>query len=68
MVLTGSGVAISIIGANIALISWLRADMKAFETKIEGWKEEMNKETKSFHGRLCRIEEKNKSNHVKRRR
>ncbi|MFI0477751.1 MAG: hypothetical protein ACH349_01310 [Candidatus Rhabdochlamydia sp.] len=58
IVLTGLGTAISIIGANIALISWLRADMKSFETEIRGWKEEIQKESKDFHGRLCIIEEK----------
>jgi len=57
VVLTGIGTAITIVGANIALISWLRADMKAFETKIDGWKDEINKEMKDFHGRLCTIEE-----------
>jgi len=60
VVLTGLGTAAAIIGSNIALISWLRSDMKAFETKIESWKEEMQKESKDFHGRLCGIEERNK--------
>ena len=57
VILTGIGTATAIIGANIALISWLRADMKSFETKIDGWKLEIDKETKDFHGRLCSIEE-----------
>ncbi len=57
VILTGIGTAIAIIGANIALISWLRADMKSFETEVRGWKEELSKETKDFHGRLCSIEE-----------
>ncbi len=59
--ITAAGTVITIVGSNIALIGWLRADMKAFETKIEGWKLAMDKETKDFHGRLCSIEEKNKS-------
>lgn len=54
------GSTVAIIGSNIALISWLRSDMKLFETKIEGWKDEVNKEMKDFHGRLCSIEERNK--------
>lgn len=54
------GTGIAIVGSNIALISWLRSDMKAFENKIEGWKEEIQKESKDFHGRLCALEEKNK--------
>lgn len=57
IILTGVGTAITIVGANIALISWIRSDMKAFETELRGWKEEINKEMKDFHGRLCIIEE-----------
>lgn len=56
VVLTAIGIVITVVGSNIALISWLRSDMKSFETKIEGWKEEMQKESKDFHGRLCSIE------------
>lgn len=56
MVLTAAGTVIAVVGSNIALISWLRSDMKSFETKIEGWKEEINKEMKDFHGRLCSLE------------
>lgn len=51
---------ITILGTNIALFSWLRSDMKSFETKIEGWKDEVNKEMKDFHGKLCALEERNK--------
>lgn len=58
IVLTATGTTIAIIGSNIALISWLRQDMKLFENKIDGWKEEINKEMRDFHGRLCAIEEK----------
>ncbi len=69
IILTGVGTIIAIVGSNIALISWLRSDMKLFETKIDGWKDqfsrdmasykdEVNKEMKDFHGRLCSIEEK----------
>lgn len=64
---TGVGTGVAIIGANIALFSWIRSDMKSFETKIEtdlksfetkieGWKEEINKESRDFHGRLCSLE------------
>lgn len=58
--LTAAGTVITIVGSNIALIGWLRSDMKSFETKIDGWKSEIDKEMKDFHGRLCAIEEKNK--------
>lgn len=54
--LTAAATVFTVIGSNIALISWLRSDMKSFEGKIEGWKEEINKEMKDFHGRLCAIE------------
>ncbi len=56
LVLTAAGTVITIIGANIALISWLRADMKSFESEVRGWKEEIQKESRDFHGRLCSIE------------
>ena len=46
----------TIAAINVGLIAWLRADMKSFENKIEGWKEEINKEMKDFHGRLCSLE------------
>ena len=59
-ILTAAGTVIAIVGSNIALIGWLRSDMKSFETKIEGWKEEINKEMKDFHGRLVELETKNK--------
>jgi len=52
---------LSIAAINIALISWLRSDMKLFEIKIDGWKEEINKEMKDFHGKLCALEEKVKN-------
>ncbi len=56
IVLTAAAAVAAIVGTNISLISWLRSDMKAFETKIEGWKEEIQKESKDFHGRLCSLE------------
>ena len=57
IILTGAGTAIAIIASNVALISWLRSDMKTFETEVRGWREDINKEVKDFHGRLCKIEE-----------
>lgn len=70
--LTAAGTVITIVGSNIALIGWLRSDMKSFEAKIEGWKDqfsrdmasykgEVQQEMKDFHGRLCQIEERNKA-------
>jgi hypothetical protein len=56
IILTMIGTGLAIVGTNVALIAWLRADMKSFETKIEGWKAEIQKESKHFHGRLCAIE------------
>lgn len=75
VILTGIGTVITVVGSNIALIGWLRADMKSFEIKIEtkidnfandfrkdiaSHKDDIQKEMKDFHGRLCAIEEKNK--------
>jgi hypothetical protein len=68
LILTLVGIAVAIIGCNIALISWLRSDMKSFENKIETWtidfrkdvasyKDAINKEMRDFHGRLCAIDE-----------
>jgi hypothetical protein len=54
VILTGIGTAIAIIGANVALIAWLRADMKSFETEVRGWREEIHQEMKDFHGRMER--------------
>ena len=57
VILTGIGTVVTVIGANVALMSWLRSDMKSFESEIRSWKEAIDKETKDFHGRLCKIEE-----------
>lgn len=54
VILTGVGTIITVVGSNIALISWLRADMKSFETEVRGWREETHKEMKDFHGKLER--------------
>ncbi len=58
LILTAAGTVLAIVGSNIALIGWLRSDMKSFETEVRGWKEELHKEMKDFHGRICTIEEK----------
>lgn len=54
IILTVIGAAAAIIGSNIALISWLKSEMKSFEIEVRGWKEEINKEMKDFHGKLER--------------
>jgi hypothetical protein len=59
-ILAFMGSLFSIAGFNFALFSWMRSDLKQFESEIRGWKEEINKEIKDFHGRLCAIEERNK--------
>lgn len=61
VVLTGSGTALAIIVSNIALISLLRSDMKIFESKIENWKDEINREMRDFHGRLERQDAEHKA-------
>ncbi len=64
VILTGVGTAIAIIGANVALIAWLRADMKAFEIEVRGWREDINKEMKDFHGKLCALDERTKKKEI----
>jgi len=59
--LTAGAAVVTIVGSNIALIGWLRSDMKSFETKVDGWRAEIDKEMKDFHGKLCAIDERTKS-------
>ena len=59
---TAAGAVVAIVGSNIALIGWLRSDMKSFETEVRGWKEEIHKEMKDFHGKLCALDERTKNN------
>lgn len=60
VILTGVGTVVTVIGANVALISWLRSDMKSFESEVRGWRDEIDKEMKDFHGKLCALEERSK--------
>lgn len=72
LVFTIIGTGAAVVGANIALISWVRSDMaqikseirsdiKSFEGEIRGWKDEIYKEMKDFHGRLCYLQSKTKT-------
>lgn len=61
LTVTIAATGVAVVGSNIALISWLRSDMKSFESKVDGWKDEIHKEMKDFHGRLCTIEEKHRA-------
>lgn len=74
IILTGVGTVVAVVGANIALISWLRTDMKAFETemktdmktfetKIEGWKDEIGKQMTDFHTKLA-LQDQDYKNHL----
>lgn len=67
-ILTAIGTVITIVGSNITLIGWLRSDMKSFESEVRGWRSDIDKESKSFHGRLSRSEEINKLNRSKNKR
>lgn len=60
VVLTAVGAVVAVIASNIALISWIRGDLKSFEGEIRGWKDEIYKEMKDFHGRLCSLEGRSK--------
>lgn len=56
------GSIVAIAALNIALLTWLRSDMNSFHLEVRSWKEEINKEMKDFHGRLCSLEERMKEN------
>ena len=67
VILTGVGTVASLAAINVGLISWLRSDMKSFESEVRGWREDFTremarlregsaKEMKDFHGRLCSLE------------
>ena len=75
VILTGIGTVIAVVGSNVALIAWLRSDMKSFEIEIRSdmksfrdevrkdilsYRDEVRNEMKDFHGRLCTIEERSK--------
>jgi len=49
---------ISVFGLFLWNRSESRSDLRQFESEIRSWKEEINKEMKDFHGRLCSLEEK----------
>lgn len=59
----GTGIAVAglVIGAMFTITSWLRSDIKSFEVEIRGWKDEIYKEMKDFHGRLCSLEGRTKT-------
>lgn len=61
LVLTIIGTGAAVIGVNIGLMAWLRSDMKSFEGEIRGWKDEIYKEMRDFHGRLCSLEGRTKT-------
>lgn len=54
LIVTIAATGIGVVGSNIALIAWLRSDMKAFEVEVRGWREEIHKDMKDFHGRMER--------------
>ena len=56
IVLTAAAAVLAIIGTNVSLIAWLRSDMRSFETEVRGWRADIDKEMKDFHGRLCSLE------------
>lgn len=61
-VLTIVGTNIALMASSLGFILWFRsesrADMREFSAEIRSWKEEIYKEMKDFHGRLCSLEEK----------
>lgn len=57
---------LTIIIATFGMFLWgqreSRCEMRAFQSEIRGWKEEINKQMTDFHGRLCSLEERRKQN------
>jgi len=55
----------TIVGANLGLFLWTvrqsRADYLHCQRSIDSFKDAMFKESKDFHGKLCAIEERNKT-------
>jgi len=60
IILAFVGVGLTIISVNIAIVNSVRSDVKQLETEIRGWRDDIQKERKDFHGRLCGIEERKK--------
>ena len=56
---------LAIMGSNLALFLWVRSESRADHRELESWVKDMMQaiqaEMKDFHGRLCAIEEKNKT-------
>ena len=61
LILTIVATGAAVISVNVGLMAWLRSDIKTFEGEIRGWKEEIYKEMKDFHGRLCSLEGRKKT-------
>ena len=51
---------LTIVGSNIALFLWARAESRSDTRIILTLIDSIQKEIKDFHGRLCAIEERNK--------
>lgn len=55
---------LTIVGSNIALFLWARAESRSDHRALQAWTQNMlmtiQAEIKDFHGRLCALEEKNK--------
>lgn len=52
---------LTIVGSNLALFLWSRAESRADTRMILALIDGIQKEMKDFHGRLCAIEERNKA-------
>jgi hypothetical protein len=57
IVLSIAAAIIAVIGVNVGIFAWFRSDLKSFESEVRGWKDELHKESKDFHGRLVSLEE-----------
>lgn len=53
---------LAIIGTNVFLFLWVRSESRSDQRNIEALITAIQQEMKDFHGRLCAIEERNRSN------
>lgn len=51
---------LTLVGSNIALFLWARSESRADYRALRQLIEAIQAEMKDFHGRLCKIEERNR--------
>lgn len=65
VILTAIGTVLAVAGINLGIFSWLKSDLKSFETEIRLWREELYKESKENINELKNKEKRMKEEYVK---